>query len=437
MVGRSTIHADRSTTNASYDRDQPTVISWMDNDGELTSDGASHEDYYELGILTRENPSRNPGCTTCFTRNYPHFADRRQPNGEFWTPPSLDIIAGGFAPTTGYGPYDMAPGECVNIVVSEGIAGLSFDAATQIGRAYKRGGGDRETDLIEYDANGDGVINTTPFDYDIVFVGTEAQTKNQWVMTARDSLFQMFYRARDLYTASNNMTTYPIPEPPRAPVHFSLWERQEAIDLEWTPASDGPAVDHWELYRTDRWEDNLYVNGCLDDLSIACGYERVASLSAEATSYTDTDVLPGVDYFYYIEGIGQPQPVDPRAITGTPYGLPLRSSRYLTQTYTPVSLQTSTSVTDETVPERFVLEGNYPNPFNAVTTIRYGLPAAADIELVVYDVMGRKVAVLVRQRQGAGRYEEVFEASELASGVYVYVLRAGEHRAVSKMLLVK
>ena len=66
---------------------------------------------------------------------------------------------------------------------------------------------------------------------------------------------------------------------------------------------------------------------------------------------------------------------------------------------------------------------------------RFGM--AADIELVVYDVMGRKVAVLVRQRQGAGRYEEVFEASELASGVYVYVLRAGAQRAQRTMLLVK
>lgn len=69
MFGRSTLHADRSTTDASYDRGQPSVISWMDNDGALTADGLSHEDYYELGILTQENPARNPGCTTCFTRN--------------------------------------------------------------------------------------------------------------------------------------------------------------------------------------------------------------------------------------------------------------------------------------------------------------------------------------------------------------------------------
>jgi len=440
MVGRSTIHADNAPTDKTYDPAvQPHTIGWINNDEELTADGSSHQDYYELGILTRENPERNPGCTSCSSRMYPHYADRIEPSGEFWDPRADASLgrAGGWSPTIAYGPYEMAPGECVNVVVSEGIAGLSFDAATKIGRAYKRGGGGREAKIIEYDANGDGVIDTTPFDYDNVFVGTEAQTKNQWVMTARDSLFQMFYRARDLYAASNNMTTYPILEPPRAPVRFSLWGRPAAIDLEWTPASAGPAVDHWELYRTDRWEDNLYVNGCLDDLSIACGYEMVASLSVETTSYTDTDVLPDSAYFYYIEGVGQPQPVDPRAITGTPYGLPLRSSRYLTQTYTPVVLQTNTAVDDEAVPERFALEGNYPNPFNPATRIRYALPHRAPVRLVVYDVRGRLVAVLLEADQAAGWHEVTFEAGALSSGVYFYRLEAGAFRQVRSMLLVK
>lgn len=163
----------------------------------------------------------------------------------------------------------------------------------------------------------------------------------------------------------------------------------------------------------------------------------IASLPAETTAYTDTDVTPGTDYFYYIEGVGAPQPVDPKAITGTPYGLPLRSSRYLTQTYTPVSLQTGTLVDEEAVPERFALEGNYPNPFNTSTTIRYALPQTADVELVVYDILGRAVAVLVQERQGAGRYEAVFKATGHAGGVYLYVLRAGAQRAERMMLLVR
>jgi len=340
MIGRSTIHADRSTTDRSYDRDQPSTLGWTDNDGRLMADGSSHEDYYELGILTHENPARNPGCTTCFTRMYPHYADRVEPSGRFWEPftdPSMGKC-GGWAPTSAYGPYEMAPDECVKIVISEGAAGLNFDAATKIGRAYKRGGVGRDRKIIEFDADGNGVIDYTPFDYDRVFVGTEAQTKNQWVMSARDSLYQSFYRARDLYTASDNMTVYPVPEPPRAPVRFSVRGRPDGIDLEWTPASTGPVVERWEIYRTEKWEDNLYVSGCLEDLSIVCGYKKVATLPAEATAYADEEVLRGTNYYYYIEGIGEAQPVDPEAIHGTPYGVPLRSSRYLTQTYYPVAL---------------------------------------------------------------------------------------------------
>jgi len=439
MIGRSTIHADRSTTDTSYDPDQPTTIGWIDNDEILTADISSHEDYYELGILTRENPARYPECSTCFTRMYPHYADRIEPSGEFWNPTYNPASgkAGGHAATNAFGPYEMAPGECVNVVVSEGIAGLSFDAATKIGRTYKRSGSERDGRIIEFDADGNGMIDYTPFDYDRVFVGTEAQTKNQWVMSARDSLFQTFYRTRDLYTASNGMTTYPIVEPPRPPVRFTLWGRLDRIDLEWTPASDGPAVHHWEIYRTEKWVDNLYVNGCLEDLSISCGYEKVVSLPVSTTTYSDINVVPGTDYYYYIQGVGLPQPVDPAAINGTPYGLPLRSGRYLTQTYDPVSLLSSTAAAEETVPGRFSLEGNYPNPFNPQTTIRYALPQAAEVELTVYDVLGREVAVLVSEQQAAGRYEQVFSAAGLPSGLYMYVLQAGDNRATGKMLLVR
>ena len=63
--------------------EQPRVMAWIDNDEPLTSDGASHEEYYENGILSRENPACNTGCSSCYLRAWPHFADRRQPDGRF------------------------------------------------------------------------------------------------------------------------------------------------------------------------------------------------------------------------------------------------------------------------------------------------------------------------------------------------------------------
>lgn len=451
MMGQSVIHADRSASDASYDRGQPAYMGWIWNDSYIYhgrdpevgfTKKASHEDLYELGIVGSALLSdTDANCTDC-GRAYPHFADRSQPNGLFWDPSQREInltggTAGGYSVTTGYGPYEMGPGECVNITVSEGIAGLSFDAATKIGQTFKRGGNDRNTDTIAYDANRDGTIDATPFDYDNVFVGTEAQTKDQWVMSARDSLFQTFYRARDLYAASNNMSVYPIVEPPRAPTRFSLWGRTDGIHLEWTSAQDAPEILQWELFRTEHWEDNLYVNGCLEDTAIPCGYERVATLPAQTNTYVDINVEAGVDYFYYIQGIGEPQPDDNKAISGTPGGAALRSSRYLTQTYTPVSLQTTTGIDDVVLPDHLRLEGNYPNPFTRETKIRYVLPIGTNVELAVYDVLGRKVRVLADEYQPAGTHEYVFDGSRLASGFYIYVLRAGSHKAEGKMLLAR
>ena len=434
MIGIATLHADTSPTNKAYDRGQPSAMGWQDQDEALTADGSSHEDYYELGILTRENPARNPGCTTCYTRGYPHYADRVEPSGLFWNPTN-DASGGkqgGFAPNQAFGPYEIGPGECVHVAQVEGVAGLSFDAAVQIGRSYKRGGNvTRENKIIQYDANGDGVIDTTPFNFDELFVGTEAQTKNQWVMSARDSMFQLFQRGIDLYAASNEMTTYPIPEAPRAPVEFTVDGRPDKIDLTWTPAAGGPAIDHWEIYRTTRWEDNLYASGCLNSYpaTVECGYKLVTSVPAGTTTYADTDVLRGTDYYYYIEGVGQSQPNDMRAINGTPYGTPLRSSRYLTQSYLPTTLKRPPYGQSGTVADARVV----PNPVNLGSdqTIRF----AQEDRLAFFDIPGEctikiytEIGELVKTLEHTdGSGDELWNMTTdsrqlLVSGIYIAVV---------------
>ncbi|MCS6988459.1 MAG: S8 family serine peptidase [Chloroherpetonaceae bacterium] len=88
-------------------------------------------------------------------------------------------------------------------------------------------------------------------------------------------------------------------------------------------------------------------------------------------------------------------------------------------------------------PQSFKLAQNYPNPFNPATTIAYQLPATSDVKLEVFDVLGRKVATLVDERQSAGAYSVNFNAANLASGVYFYRLQAGSFAETKKMLLVK
>lgn len=79
---------------------------------------------------------------------------------------------------------------------------------------------------------------------------------------------------------------------------------------------------------------------------------------------------------------------------------------------------------EELLPTEFTLYQNYPNPFNPVTTIKYDLPDVSDVSLIIYDILGRKVKELVNTKQQAGRYEVQFNASTLASGVYIYQLIA-------------
>jgi hypothetical protein len=76
-------------------------------------------------------------------------------------------------------------------------------------------------------------------------------------------------------------------------------------------------------------------------------------------------------------------------------------------------------------PQNFSLMQNYPNPFNPSTTIRYGLPVRSDITLRIFNILGQQVAELVNGSQEAGYHELQFNASGLASGIYVYRLQAG------------
>ncbi len=104
---------------------------------------------------------------------------------------------------------------------------------------------------------------------------------------------------------------------------------------------------------------------------------------------------------------------------------------------------------------KFKLEQNFPNPFgksslsgNSVTTIRYSIPKTesgkngdVDVSLIVYDILGRKIAALVEERKSPGNYEVTFDASDfgggLSSGIYYYRLQFGNQNQTKKMLIIK
>ena len=89
------------------------------------------------------------------------------------------------------------------------------------------------------------------------------------------------------------------------------------------------------------------------------------------------------------------------------------------------------------VPKEYYVDQNYPNPFNPTTVISFGLPKSGITTLKIYNILGQEVAVLVNEYLEAGNYKFEFNASDLASGMYVYRLQSQEYVSIKKMLLLK
>jgi hypothetical protein len=114
----------------------------------------------------------------------------------------------------------------------------------------------------------------------------------------------------------------------------------------------------------------------------------------------------------------------------------------------PIVLTVKSSTTDiitavedqgpgRTFPDSYVLYQNHPNPFNPSTTIRYGLPRAANVWLDVVDASGREIETLVRERQDKGEYDVRFEAKSLPTGLYFCRFRTGETILTKKIVLIR
>jgi len=89
------------------------------------------------------------------------------------------------------------------------------------------------------------------------------------------------------------------------------------------------------------------------------------------------------------------------------------------------------------VPDKFALKVNYPNPFNPSTKIRYELPKGGKVNLRIFDLLGREVAVLVDEEKQAGRYEVDWQPGNISTGVYLYRLQAGDFVETKKLILLK
>jgi hypothetical protein len=175
---------------------------------------------------------------------------------------------------------------------------------------------------------------------------------------------------------------------------------------------------------TGIYENNIDLDPLLRDTT--SGDYRLSDLSHCIGAGFDSVEVLGIWYHApatCIVGNPRPSPVDSRPDIGA--------------CESPLSAPGSTGVEETHIPARFLLLQNYPNPFNPTTAVSYQLSAVSDVKLVIFDMLGREVAVLVKEKQNPGRYEVQFDASRLASGVYFYRLEAGQFVSTRKLVVLR
>jgi len=337
FVGVVTLHADTSPSDPTDDPNQPTTTSWIGSDDPYTS----QNDAFNPSKMEVEYEVMSAG------HKEPRHVDVVEPSGMagFLDPvgdPSLGT-PGGFSNANGYGPYTMAPGESIRIVLAEASAGLSREANRAIGRAYKESGAN-DSAPITFNVGGQ----------------SHTMTKNEWVFTSRDSLFQTFRRA-----LANYESDYGIPRGPAAPSVFEVDGGGDRILLSWSPHATEPLPESWEIYRAQGRFDSTYT--------------LVHTASSGDTSFEDTTPIRGIDYYYYMAAVGGVGQNDGTGLT--PSGRSLRSSRYATQTYTPTRLKrpAGTSLSDVRI---------VPNPFNIGSSPLVRFPDQTD-KLAFFNIPGR------------------------------------------------
>lgn len=379
FAGVVTLHADASAANPTDDPGQPSTTGWLHSDAPVTSNNdafnpAKMEQEYDLMSAGHQSPRH---AMAVEPSGLPGFLN---PTGD----PSRGT-SGGFSATNGYGPYTLGPGESVRIVIAEGAAGLSREAATEIGRAFRRSGGDSNA-LLAY--------------------GGESMTKNEWVFTGRDSLFQTFHRA-----IANYESGYAIPRPPTPPATFDVAGGGDRVSLEWTTFAGAPDPDRFEIYRAQARYDSTYT--------------LIHTAGPGERSFDDTTPIRGIDYYYYIVAVNDGAANDGTGMT--PAGVPLRSSRYATQTYVPAQLKRPAGQSLDEI--RIV-----PNPFNLSSSpsLRfpdqtdklafYNIPGFARIE--IYTELGQLVDAFVHDNGSGDAFWDHTTTSRqiIASGVYIAVI---------------
>lgn len=400
FVGTVTLHADASANDDSDDPNQPFTMTEEHSDDALFS----RNDAFNENKMKAEYVMMNRG------RGTERHAYKVEPSGEagFLAPtkdPSLGD-AGGYSYTYGYGPYTLAPGESVKIVIAEGSAGISREIASAVGRQFKE----------NYQANSGS-------QYDDITVDVKGQslsmTKNEWVFTGRDSLFQTFERA-----IANYNSDYSIPESPEPPAILAVTSLGGGIQLEWEFQGNVGDIEGFQVYRAQSRVDStyrlLYEASPTEDYVLDGEEGRINN-----PGKFKLDVpIRGIDYYYYVVTLGKTNNDN----TGnTPTGSQLISNRYFAQSYDPATLLRAPgeAMTDiRVVPNPFVANADNSLLFTNATDgsdriYFYEIPARATIQ--IYTELGELIKTIEHAELSGDKAWDLRTDSKqrIASGIYI------------------
>ncbi len=162
---------------------------------------------------------------------------------------------------------------------------------------------------------------------------------------------------------------------------------------------------------------------------LAGTFAEIVTLGANATSYSDTGLATGTQYFYRVRAFN--------AVNVSAYSNEDEATTSGPAKSSPADTSAIVGDKGAAIPEGIALAPNYPNPFNPSTTVSFTLAEGMHVKLSVINVQGQVVEVLVNGYRAAGTHRKTFKAADLPSGVYYAVLKAGAMTRVQSMLLTK
>jgi hypothetical protein len=333
FIGETILHADASPSDHTNDLTKYITSVAVPTDG--TIEAINPTSPFNAGVMTQQYQSMT----------IPHEAQtdaqRLGQDANGW-PLTVgnNRGTGGYGATQSIGPYTLAPGDSIRIVIAEAVAGINRQKNVEVARnwyTWYQNGRTGTTPLALPDGftyNGNPMTTTT--DGNIY--------KNAWVFTGKDSLFQSFRRA-----IANYNSGYNIPKAPPPPDKFTVSSGGDRISLSWSNNADSwPNFNGYQVYRAMTKTDTIY------ELLTSCDKNNVIH------SFDDVTARRGFNYFYYI------QTKDDGSTNDIQPGTPLVSSMFYTLTNVAASLRRPAS--NNLADIRIV-----PNPYNIKATgIQYG-----------------------------------------------------------------